>query len=84
MTSPDITDITDFLRGHIARRTAVPAEMIEGPTVLVDIGLQSVDAVMICGEVEDHYGIEVEPSLMFEYRTLDEVAGAVAGLLARR
>jgi acyl carrier protein len=81
MTPADTDDVTTFLRAAIARRTLAPAEQIVERTVLIDIGLQSLDAVMICGEVEDRYQIEVEPSLMFEYRTFGEVVEAVAALL---
>jgi len=84
MTTADRNDVMTFLRAEIARRTLAPADQIVGPTVLIDIGLQSVDAVMICGEVEDRYGIEVEPSLMFEYRTFGEVVEAVMALLTSR
>jgi acyl carrier protein len=77
MNQVEIADIRDFLTSEISRRTGVPLSAIEPSTVLVDIGLQSLDAVMICGEIEDRYGIELEPTMMFEYRTFAEVLQAV-------
>jgi len=80
MTPPTVEQVTDFLRAHISRRTKVPADQIPGSTVLVDFGLESIDAVLISGHIEDEFQIEVEPSLMFEFQTLDEVAAAVVAL----
>lgn len=83
MTKPTLAEVTDFLRTHISQRTKVPPEQILGSTVLVDFGLESIDAVLISGHIEDAFQIEVEPSLMFEFKTLDEVALAVLDLFER-
>lgn len=80
MTGIARSDIESFVRDQIAERTGVPASAISGSTVLVEIGLQSIDAVLISGEVEDRFGIEVEPSLMFECETLDQVVSALMAL----
>ena len=77
MSNPTIAGVTDFLRRRVSERTRVPVGEISESTNLVDIGLESVDAVLICGEIEDEYQIEVEPSLMFEFQTLGEVVTAV-------
>lgn len=82
MSQVDIAEVSDFLASEISRRTGVPTSALSPSTVLVDIGLQSLDAVMICGEIEDRYAIEVEPTMMFEYRTFGEVLQAVWELLA--
>lgn len=81
MSEPTIADVTDLLRQRISARTKVPADEITDTTNLVDIGLESVDAVLICGELEDEYQVEIEPTLMFEFQTLGEVANAVMGSL---
>jgi acyl carrier protein len=82
MSQVDIAEVSDFLASEISRRTGVPQSALGPSTVLVDIGLQSLDAVMICGEIEDKYAIEVEPTMMFEYRSFGEVLQAVGELLA--
>ncbi|HEV2082533.1 MAG TPA: acyl carrier protein [Brevundimonas sp.] len=84
MTASTKADVAAFLRDHISKRTRTPPEQISGSTVLVDTGLESIDAVLISGHVEDAFGIEVEPSLMFEFQTLDEVADAVFALIRAR
>lgn len=77
MRDNSVAGVTEFLRQRVSERTKVPVSEIGGATNLVDIGLESVDAVLICGEIEDEYQIEVEPSLMFEFETLGEVVATV-------
>lgn len=84
MTTPTVAEVTAFLRDHVSKRTKVPPEQLLGSTVLVDFGLESIDAVLISGYIEDEFQIEVEPSLMFEFQTLDEVAAAVVALFDKR
>jgi len=74
-------DVEVFLRKQISQRTNVAAGQITPATVLVDIGLQSIDAVLICGEIETHFEIELDPAIMFEFRTLDEVTSAVCKVI---
>ncbi len=80
MTKPSLAEVTTFLRDHVSKRTRIPVEQLSGSTVLVDSGLESIDAVLISGHLEDEFQIEIEPSLMFEFKTLDEVAAAVVAL----
>jgi acyl carrier protein len=82
--TPDISEITTFVRARISERTKVPESEIVDSTVLVDIGLESVDAVLICGEIEDAFQVEVEPSMMFEHERFGEVITAVMALFATR
>lgn len=59
-----------FLRPHIARFTRQEPDSIDENAVLIDLGLQSIDAVLLCGEVEDHFRIELDPATIFEHDTL--------------
>lgn len=68
------TELYGFLRNQIAQRINLAADEIEGDAVLADLGLQSIDAVLMCGEVEDHFGIEMDPAAVFDHNTLDSFA----------
>ena len=50
-------------------------------SALVDLGLQSIDAVIVCGEVEDEFGIEIDPSEIFEHDTLGTFADEIIALV---
>lgn len=73
MTSDIAVDpaVGSFVTEAIARFTRQPVETIPPDAVLLDLGLQSIDAVLLSGEVEDHFGIELDPATIFEHETLD-------------
>lgn len=66
--------IIEFVGDRIISRTDVKADHIGAEEDLKSIGLSSLDAVMISGEIEDEFEVEVDPILMFESKTLNEVA----------
>lgn len=74
---PSRATIEAYLRDRILDRTGVDGAALTPSTVLLEIGLQSIDAVLISGEVEDQFGIELNPSIMFEFRTLEDVVSAI-------
>ena len=59
-----------FLISAIARFTKQEESAIDPEGAIVEMGLQSIDAVILSGEVEDHFGIELDPATVFEHETL--------------
>lgn len=78
------TNLTHFLREQIAKRTDLPLEEVREESVLIDIGLESIDAVLLCGDVEDEFDVEIDPSMIFEHDTLGAFATAVLALKAAK
>ncbi|WP_417824043.1 acyl carrier protein [Thalassospira lucentensis] len=76
-TKPSRANVEAFLRERIVDRTNVDEATLTPSTVLLEIGLQSIDAVLICGEVEDQFEIELDPSIMFEFKALEDVTNAI-------
>ncbi|MEI2385273.1 acyl carrier protein [Breoghania sp. JC706] len=64
-------DVAAFLTRRLAEITKRDPSAITGSSVFVEMGLQSIDAVLLCGEVEDTFGIELDPASIFEHDTLD-------------
>lgn len=84
MTKTDLEpSVLDFVREELARRLKMPAAQIDKTSDLIGLGLQSMDAVMMCGEIEDHFQVELDPSTIFEHDTVgsfvDEVLRRLAG-----
>ena len=50
---------------------------------LFELGLDSIDAIEVTGEIEQALGIEVDPALLFECRTIEATAESILGLLAK-
>ncbi|MGK0414004.1 MAG: acyl carrier protein [Polaribacter sp.] len=66
--------IIKFISTRIISKTDIKADHIGTEENLKSIGLSSLNAVMISGEIEDEFEIEVDPKIIFESETLSEVA----------
>ena len=73
--------VVAFLRAKVSQRTGVAEVEITEETVLGEIGVRSIDAVLICGEIEDEFKLEIDPMLMFEYRTIHEVSNKLMEMM---
>lgn len=74
--------IAEFVLGKVAMRTKTPIEQLTGDTQLADVGVDSLNAVLICGYLEDEYELELEPMIMFQYKTANQVANAIFDMLS--
>tara|TARA_R110002049_G_scaffold18219_9_gene69964 strand:- start:1261 stop:1512 length:252 start_codon:yes stop_codon:yes gene_type:complete len=74
MTTSREAELLEFLRTQIAQRTQLAQGDIQADAPLGDLGLQSIDAVLMCGDVEDRFGIEMDPAAVFEHDTLNSFA----------
>jgi acyl carrier protein len=52
----------EWIRGHVAQRVGVPPESIGFDKGLDTYGLDSVDGVLMAGELEEAFGIEIDPA----------------------
>ncbi|MBT9373343.1 acyl carrier protein [Rhizobium sp. CSW-27] len=75
-------ELVTFLIRRLAALTRQNETEIGLETSLLDIGLQSIDAVLLCGEVEDAFQVEIDPALIFDHDTLGSFALAVKELMA--
>lgn len=75
-------DIMQFVLEKVALRTKKPLESLTGDTQLAEVGIDSLNAVLICGYLEDQYELEIEPMVMFQYKTANQVAQAILDMLS--
>lgn len=73
----DIHSITSFLTQKISMYAKIPVSELHPDRALEDIGLSSLDVVMISGKIEDEFEIEIEPNIIFESKTINEVVQKV-------
>lgn len=76
-------EIVAFLVEQLAGRVG-PEAAADHDADLIELGVRSIDAVLVSGELEDRFGIEIEPVLLFECRTVNRVADRVMELVAAR
>ncbi|MET8629335.1 acyl carrier protein [Kitasatospora sp. NPDC004669] len=74
------------LREWIVERVARHVEMdpagLSVSVPLATYGLDSVVALSLCGDIEEEYGVELEPTLAWDYPTVEALADHLAARLA--
>ncbi len=76
-----LDSIVEFILDKVAMQTKTPRENLAADTHLATVGVDSLTAVLLCGYMEDEYQLEIEPMMMFEYKTANEVAHAVLDMV---
>jgi acyl carrier protein len=77
-------ELIAFLLEKLGDRIGCGPDAIDRDADLIELGIRSIDAVLISGELEDRFGVEIDPVLLFECRTVNRVADSVSGSLSRR
>ncbi|NQX27206.1 acyl carrier protein [Microbacteriaceae bacterium VKM Ac-2854] len=81
-----LTPTADEIQSWIVEKALVYTDIDEsdiGPDVsLVELGLDSAFALTLAGDIEDTYGIEVDPTFAWDYPTLRSLSEGVAGAIA--
>ncbi|SHN11708.1 acyl carrier protein [Roseibium suaedae] len=78
MNAHSITpEVQSFLKERLSFYTKMDQDKIAQDADLISLGLQSIDAVLISGEIEDHFKIELDPSTVFEHDTFESFAAEI-------
>lgn len=75
--SPDtlsIAEIEHWLISKFSEQLAIPEKAISTKALVTSLGLDSMDAVMIAGELEEWLNIEVPSTLLWDYPTISQIA----------
>lgn len=73
-------NVIELLREKIAENLKIQVERVDPARNLEEIGLSSLMAVIISGELEDELEIEIDPMIMFESKTINEIAEKIMQL----
>lgn len=74
LSSTTPVDIAEWLTDKVAGYLRLPSEQIDRDRALAEYGLDSVYAMTLCGDIEDSLGIEVEPTLAWDYPTINAMS----------
>ncbi|MEX3558702.1 polyketide synthase Pks13 [Corynebacterium sp. LK2522] len=69
-----VEQLRDWIRHWVAQTTGVPAEEITDSKPLENFGLSSRDAVVLSGELENLVGVDLDPTVAYEYPTIAQLA----------
>ncbi|PHQ52184.1 polyketide synthase [Streptomyces cinnamoneus] len=72
-----------WLVERVAHYVQLPVEEIDPDASPLEYGLDSLYAVVLCGDIEDTWGLAVEPDLVWEADTLAVLGARLADLRNR-
>ena len=76
--------ILRWLTTRLAAYLEVPATAIELMVPLAEMGVDSVHAISLVGDVEAHFDIDVDPTMIFDYPTLSHIAEYIGATVAEQ
>ncbi len=75
----DNESLDDWIRGWLGRELKLAPEDIAADTTFVRYGMDSVHAMMLVGDLEEHLKRRLPPTLAWTYPTVEALAGHLAG-----
>lgn len=72
------SEMRAFLRENIARIGKLSVESVDDAVPFQEYGLTSLEVVLLSGEIEDRFDMEIDPSEVFKFRTIDGVCANLA------
>lgn len=76
--APDRASLVEALRSSLGARMGEMA-VADLDADLFELGLDSIDAVEVTGDIEALFGIEVDPEILFECRSIGRTADTLSG-----
>lgn len=72
--APSLEELRRWLTDRVADYLECSAERIDRSVPLGEYGLDSVLALAVAGEIEDHLDITLDPTVLWDYPTIDALA----------
>ncbi|MET8779604.1 acyl carrier protein [Nocardia sp. NPDC050713] len=76
--------VADWITARVADHLGRSARDIDETLPMAELGLDSVSAVNICGEIEDEWDLDLDPTIVFEYPTIVDLAVYITDQVADR
>jgi acyl carrier protein len=68
-----MSELRAWMIERVAEYLERPPEQIEPDVSLASYGMDSLYALVLCGDIEDHLGITVDPTLAWDHPTIDAI-----------
>jgi acyl carrier protein len=76
--------ILRWLTTRVASYLEVPATAVNPMVPLAEMGVDSVHAISLVGDVELEFDIDVDPTMIFDYPTLSRIAEFIGTAVAEQ
>ena len=70
-------ELRGWVRRYLAEVLGIPEKQVELARTLESYGLDSIEAVLMAGALEDELGFEVDPAAFLQYPTIEAMVAAV-------
>jgi len=77
-----LSPVQNWLVDRVACYLERPREEINPAVPLAECGIDSVSALNLCGDIEDEWHIDVDPTLVYDYPTIADIAAYLETELA--
>lgn len=74
-------EIVEWMRDYLSAHLKVDRDRIETDMQFEDFGLDSRASMEMVGELSQRVGCELDPAIVYDFSTIDALAGRVAELL---
>ena len=78
------TNLRQWVRAHLAERLGIEASAVELGCGLDQYGLDSVDAVLMAGELETAMDVEIDPAAFMLHPTLEAMIQCLGDQLEQK
>ncbi len=72
---PSVEALREWLTSKVADYAEREPDEIRPDVSLAEYGLDSMYALMLCGDIEDYLGLTVDPTVAWDYSTVDALTG---------
>ncbi len=72
---PSVEALREWLTAKVAEYAECEPDQIRPDVSLAEYGLDSMYGLMLCGDIEDHLGMTVDPTVAWDYSTVDALTG---------
>jgi acyl carrier protein len=74
----DRKELRQWIIQYLANLLHMDEEDVNLDQGLLDLGLDSADSILMSGEMEERFGLELEPSIFLETRTVQELIDRIS------
>lgn len=76
-------ELREWLRAYLAEELELPAGSIDPAEPMSTYGLDSIRAITMLAEVEDHVAFEIDPNALWEFPTVNAFVDMLVDLSAQ-
>jgi len=82
--APEEHAVRSWIVDRVAEFSMLPADMVETGRPLTEYGLDSVYAISLCAEMQDAFGVVLDPAALVENSTVERLLAHLVGTGAVR